>query len=76
MTPATTGPLWMPTRISNAVSESVLRNLDWPESVGLAQFSKVGEDDRIQEAMQRWQNEEITQKEKVKEYLAGLSAAP
>ncbi len=60
--------------LSRIFSESVLPNLDWQQAVSLAQFEEFGKDDRIQAAMQRWQDEQNIQSELVKAYLAELSA--
>jgi len=61
--------------LSRIFSESVLPNLDWRQAVSLAQFEEFGKDDRIQAAMQRWQDEHNSQSELVKAYLAELSAS-
>ncbi len=60
--------------LSRIFSESVLPNLDWQQAVSLAQFEEFGKDDRIQAAMQRWQDEQSAQSDQVKTYLAELSA--
>jgi len=61
--------------LSRIFSESVLPNLDWQQAVSLAQFEEFGKDDRIQAAIQRWQDEQNSQSELVKAYLAELSAS-
>jgi hypothetical protein len=62
--------------LESVFSESVLLHLGWQESVGLPVYSEFGADDRVQEALQRWRNEQVRQSNRVQEYLADLSAAP
>ena len=62
--------------LDSVFTDSVLLHGDWKEAIDLAQFIEIGEDIRIQEALQRWQTEQETQNALVKQFLADLSAAP
>ena len=60
--------------LGGVFSESVLRNLNWRETLALAQYKDVVADDRIRVAMQRWADEQAVQTERVRIYLADLSS--
>ena len=60
--------------LTNVLPESVLLNLAWEQSIGLAHFHDLGEDDRIQAGLQVWRDEQAAQSALVKTYLAELSA--
>ncbi len=62
--------------LESVFPESVLLHLDWHDAVGLPHLREFGADNRVQEAMQRWQAEQDEQSALVKKYLADLSAAP
>ena len=62
--------------LESVFSESVLVHMGWRETVTLPIYSELGADDRIQEALRRWQDEQDTQRDLVREFLAGLSAEP
>ena len=61
--------------LDGVFAESVLRNLNWRESLALAQYKEVVADDRVQAAMRRWTDELASQTQQVKIYLADLSSA-
>lgn len=60
--------------LTDVLPESVLLNLAWEQSIGLAHFHDLGEDDRIQAGLQVWRDEQAAQSALVKTYLAELSA--
>jgi hypothetical protein len=60
--------------LTDVLAESVLSDLAWEESIGLAHFQDLGEDDRIQAGLQAWRDEQAAQSALVKTYLAELSA--
>ena len=60
--------------LTNVLPESVLLNLAWEQSIGLAHFHDLGADDRIQAGLQVWRDEQAAQSALVKIYLAELSA--
>jgi hypothetical protein len=60
--------------VTDVLAESVLLDLAWEESIGLAHFQDLGEDDRIQAGLQAWRDEQAAQSALVKTYLAELSA--
>jgi len=60
--------------LTDVLPESVLLNLGWRESLGLAHFKDLGDDDRIQAGLQVWRDEQAAQSALVKTYLAELSA--
>ena len=60
--------------LTDVLAESVLLNLAWEESIGLAHFQDLGADDRIQTGLQVWRDEQAAQSDLVKTYLAELSA--
>lgn len=62
--------------LESVFTDSVLLHLDWRAGMNLPHFAELAADSRVQEAILRWQNEKETQKAAVKDYLAGLSAAP
>jgi TolB-like protein/Flp pilus assembly protein TadD len=62
--------------LESVFSESVLMHLGWEEASALPMFDELGQDVRVQDALQRWESEQVEQKALVKRYLADLSAAP
>ncbi len=60
--------------LTDVLSQSVLLDLAWEESIGLAHFQDLGADDRIQAGLQIWRDEQAAQSALVKTYLAELSA--
>ncbi len=60
--------------LADVLTESVLLNLGWQESIGLAHLQDLGEDDRIEAGLQVWRDEQAAQSALVKTYLAELSA--
>jgi tetratricopeptide (TPR) repeat protein len=60
--------------LTSVFTDSVLLHPGWQKSVGLAHFSALGADDRIQTAMKNWQDEQAAQSDEVRTYLANLSA--
>jgi len=62
--------------LNSVFTDSVLVHLGWQESVGLPIYSEFDADDRVQEALQRWRDEQVRQSDLVREYLADLSAEP
>ena len=60
--------------LTDVLAQSVLLDLAWEESTGLAHFHDLGADDRIQAGLQVWRDEQAAQSALVKTYLAELSA--
>jgi TolB-like protein/Flp pilus assembly protein TadD len=60
--------------LTDVLPESVLLNLGWRESLGLAHFQDLGADDRVQAGLQVWRDEQAAQSTLVGAYLAELSA--
>ena len=55
-------------------SKPVTMNLNWEDTFKQAQYAEIVEDPRIQAAMQKWQDEEDVLREKVRTFLADISA--
>ena len=60
--------------LNRIFSEPVTLNLNWEQTLKQAQYAEIVEDPRIQAAMQKWQDEEDALREKVRTFLADLSA--
>ena len=56
-------------------TRSVAINLGWRETFAQAQYAEVIADERVQEAMQRWEQEEEALRAQVQSYLSDLQAA-
>ena len=55
-------------------TQPVTRNLGWEQTFRQAQYAKVVEDPRVQHAMQKWQHDEDSLREKIRTWLADLHA--
>jgi len=61
--------------LDEVFTRSVAMNLGWRETFAQAQFAHVVADERVQAAMQRWEEEEDALRAQVRSYLADLQAA-
>lgn len=61
--------------LNSVFRESVALNLDWRETLGLAQYADIVADERVQAAMQRWGEEEAALRGAVQTFLADLQAS-
>lgn len=60
--------------LSDVFTQPVTTNLGWKTDYGQAQFTEFVADRRIQAAMQNWENEEAALRDRLKSFLADLSA--
>ncbi len=60
--------------LTRIFTQPVTRNLNWEETFKQAQYAEIIEDPRIQAGMKKWQDEEDVLREKVRTFLADLSA--
>jgi TolB-like protein/tetratricopeptide (TPR) repeat protein len=60
--------------LEHIVNESVLAHAGWRQTLAQAQFRDVIADPRMKAALQRWEDEEAAIRERVRIYLADLSA--
>jgi hypothetical protein len=61
--------------LSNVFSESVAMHLDWRETWLQPHYAEVVEDERIQAAMARWEDEEASLRGSVESYFADMHAS-
>ena len=61
--------------LESVFSESVAMNLNWRETWLQPHYAKVVQDDRIQSAMQRWEDEESALRGSVESYFADMHAS-
>ena len=61
--------------LADVFTQPVIMNLGWRDNYAQAQFAEFVDDPRVQSAMQRWENDESALREKLKSYLADLSAS-
>ena len=58
--------------LADVFSEPVTTNLGWERTFSLGQYADIVKDPQIQEAMQRWEQEEDALREQIRTYLADL----
>ena len=61
--------------LESVFSESVAMNLNWRDTWLQPHYAKVVQDDRIQSAMQRWEDEESALRGSVESYFADMHAS-
>jgi TolB-like protein/Flp pilus assembly protein TadD len=61
--------------LESVFSESVAMNLNWRETWLQPHYAEVTKDDRIQSAMQRWEDEESALRGSVESYFADMHAS-
>ena len=63
------------TALESVFSQPVTTQLRWRETFSQAVYADVVADERVREALQRWEEEYTALREKVRAFLADLSAA-
>jgi len=61
--------------LESVFSESVAMHLDWRDTWLQPHYAKIAEDDRIQAAMARWEDEEASLRGSVESYFADMHAS-
>lgn len=61
--------------LDRVFSQSVAMNLGWRETLALPQYREIVADERVQEAMRRWEEEEQVLRDQVQAFFADLHAA-
>ena len=61
--------------LQRVFTRPVATNLDWRETMAQAQFEAVVADPRVQEAMQRWDEQEAALRGDVQSYFQDMQAA-
>ncbi len=61
--------------LDKVFSQSVATNLGWRETLAMPQYREIVADARVQEAMQRWDDEEQALRGQVQAFFADLQAA-
>lgn len=63
------------TALTQVFTQPVTTALHWREMFSQAQYAEIIADERVKDALQRWQEEYDELRERVRAYLADLSAA-
>ena len=61
--------------LSEIFSQSVANYLGWRRTISQAQFAEIVTDPRVQQAIRRWESEEETLRNQMRNYLSDLSAS-
>ena len=61
--------------LDEVFSDSVALHLDWRETLSQPRYATFVEDERVQEAIQRWEDEEAALRGSVESYFADMHAA-